>query len=189
MGVCVLQENDNNTNAEFQRLFHGLNKVAYKGQKKAMEGVSVAALLPETHNYITYQGSLTAPPCSEGITWILYNRPINIPKWHIRNLRNKIYRNKEQSEKSDKPMMGNTRPIQGARHNIQYIWTNVRSRVEDGKGPVCASDTAPPSAMKYSSNTPIHPSILHNTVTYLGFANMCFFPAKKTFLTFKTFKT
>ncbi|XP_075262961.1 carbonic anhydrase-related protein 10-like [Convolutriloba macropyga] len=160
-GIAALsvfvQESDNDTNSEFQKLFHGLNKVAYKGEKKRVDGVNVRELLPLTHHYITYSGSLTAPPCSEGVTWILYNRPINIPRWQIRNLRNKIIRSEKEriiTEPADddvKYMRGNTRPLQHPNRKL-HLWTNVRTRLEGGQGPASCSGYNDPSIMKYSIN-------------------------------------
>jgi carbonic anhydrase len=36
----------------------------------------VADLLPENKSYFTYSGSLTTPPCSEIVTWIVMEKPI-----------------------------------------------------------------------------------------------------------------
>jgi carbonic anhydrase len=33
--------------------------------------VNASGLLPETRNYYTFPGSLTTPPCSEGVTWFV----------------------------------------------------------------------------------------------------------------------
>jgi len=36
------------------------------------------ALLPEDRGYYTYMGSLTAPPCSEGVLWMVMKKPVPV---------------------------------------------------------------------------------------------------------------
>jgi carbonic anhydrase len=40
-----------------------------KAQDVASVSVQAQDLLPSEHSYFTFQGSLTTPPCSEGVTW------------------------------------------------------------------------------------------------------------------------
>ena len=40
--------------------------------------LSLAALLPEARGYYTYQGSLTTPPCSEIVRWLLLDTPVEL---------------------------------------------------------------------------------------------------------------
>lgn len=35
-------------------------------------------LLPTTHAYYAYEGSLTAPPCTEGVLWIVMKQPLEL---------------------------------------------------------------------------------------------------------------
>lgn len=38
--------------------------------------VSAEALLPQDHDYYRFTGSLTTPPCTEGVTWIVLKQPV-----------------------------------------------------------------------------------------------------------------
>ncbi len=44
------------------------------------------SLLPARHDYLTYQGSLTTPPCSEGVRWIVFQEPVRISERQVRKL-------------------------------------------------------------------------------------------------------
>lgn len=65
-------------------------------------------LLPKTHTYYNYTGSLTAPPCTEGVDWNVLNTPVTISKEQILAFR-KLYPH-------------NNRPIQklGDRKTVNY---------------------------------------------------------------------
>jgi carbonic anhydrase len=40
--------------------------------------IDVNALLPEVRSYFTYIGSLTTPPCSEGVLWLVLKTPVEV---------------------------------------------------------------------------------------------------------------
>lgn len=56
------------------------NLPAHSGDKSAPAGVMVdaGALLPAEKTFFTYAGSLTTPPCSEGVTWYVFKNPIEM---------------------------------------------------------------------------------------------------------------
>ncbi len=41
-------------------------------------GIDLAQLLPADRSYYTYMGSLTTPPCSEGVLWLVLRQPLQI---------------------------------------------------------------------------------------------------------------
>ena len=40
--------------------------------------VDLNTLLPSNRNYFTYMGSLTTPPCSEGVLWLVMKQPVQV---------------------------------------------------------------------------------------------------------------
>ena len=62
--------------------------------------VDPAKLLPDSKQYYTFMGSLTTPPCTEGVLWIVMKQPVQVSDEQIR-IFNRLYRN-------------NARPVQPA---------------------------------------------------------------------------
>lgn len=54
------------------------------GNRVHIRHLSVNGLLPDTDDYVTYDGSLTQPGCQETVTWIIINKPIYISNEHVR---------------------------------------------------------------------------------------------------------
>jgi carbonic anhydrase len=46
--------------------------------------INPGGLLPTDRGYWTYTGSLTTPPCSEGVSWFLFENPISISRSQLR---------------------------------------------------------------------------------------------------------
>ena len=40
--------------------------------------INPADLLPDTHRYMRFSGSLNTPPCSEGVNWHMLESPISL---------------------------------------------------------------------------------------------------------------
>ena len=56
-----------------------------KEKEVALENVSIdaATLLPGDRSYYTFNGSLTTPPCSEGVSWFVLKQPVQASKEEI----------------------------------------------------------------------------------------------------------
>ncbi|MBI5587628.1 MAG: carbonic anhydrase family protein [Deltaproteobacteria bacterium] len=54
------------------------------GEKKDLkETVNASDLMPASKEYYTYPGSLTTPPCSEGVTWLVLKTPVQMSQAQI----------------------------------------------------------------------------------------------------------
>lgn len=62
--------------------------------------VNLNAFLPASRDYYTYMGSLTTPPCSEGVLWLVMKQAVGISEEQL-NIFSRLYRN-------------NARPIQAS---------------------------------------------------------------------------
>ena len=53
-------------------------------------GIEETELLPPTRNYYVYGGSLTTPPCSEGVKWLVLKTPIEASAEQIETFKNRV---------------------------------------------------------------------------------------------------
>lgn len=50
-----------------------------KGQEYTLiKPANIANLLPKSHAFYRFSGSLTTPPCSEGVTWLVLQKPMTL---------------------------------------------------------------------------------------------------------------
>ncbi|MDQ7786368.1 MAG: carbonic anhydrase family protein [Thermodesulfovibrionales bacterium] len=58
-------------------------------KENVVQGISVDAssLLPKDRGYVHYYGSLTTPPCSEGVNWSVIKAPIEVSEEQIQKFR------------------------------------------------------------------------------------------------------
>jgi len=53
--------------------------------------IDLSGLLPAERGYYTFQGSLTTPPCSEGVTWFVLQQPVTVSPAEIEQF-TRLYR-------------------------------------------------------------------------------------------------
>ena len=76
-GVAVLLT-AGKPSATVQRIWDHMPKVV--GTEESVPGVDVdpTSMLPRDLGYYMYEGSVTAPPCTEGVTWFVLKTPVEI---------------------------------------------------------------------------------------------------------------
>ncbi len=66
--------------------------------------IDVTRMLPESRQYYSYMGSLTTPPCTEGVLWLVFKQPAQVSPEQV-DIFSRLYRN-------------NARPIQSANSRL-----------------------------------------------------------------------
>jgi carbonic anhydrase len=54
--------------------------------------IDLEALLPTSRNYYAYMGSLTTPPCTEGVLWLVMKQPVQVSQQQV-DIFSRLYRN------------------------------------------------------------------------------------------------
>jgi len=68
--------------------------------------INAQDLLPSTDDFYAYSGSLTTPPCTEGVTWMVYSSPLSVSA--------------EQADAFARVLGANARPLQD-RHERDFM--------------------------------------------------------------------
>ncbi|XP_042910410.1 carbonic anhydrase 1 [Parasteatoda tepidariorum] len=75
-------------NRELSKITDILHEIRNKGDECPItEAINPASFFPDDLEYWTYEGSLTTPPYSESVTWIVFKKPIEISEKQLEILR------------------------------------------------------------------------------------------------------
>jgi carbonic anhydrase len=89
LAVVAVLLKEGKANAALDPVFKNLPQT--EGSKKTLGAdFNAAELLPAERGYFRYVGSLTTPPCSEGVRWQVLKQPIEVSKAQIAAFR-KLY--------------------------------------------------------------------------------------------------
>ena len=92
-GFCVLgiflQLERDQSHSPLEMLTRQLKNVEYKGQTTEIDNTldPYTLLLRNANNYWTYPGSLTTPPLSESVIWIIFQEPIPVSLTQLKDFR------------------------------------------------------------------------------------------------------
>jgi len=82
LAVVAVMFQEGAANALLAKLWEKMPAKA--GDKNALPaGLSVSQLLPADRDYYRFNGSLTTPPCSEGVWWLVMKKPATASKAQI----------------------------------------------------------------------------------------------------------
>ena len=80
--VIAVMFKENVENPELVNMIKHLPKE--KNHSVAYGGIEIKKLLQSSHGYFEFDGSLTTPPCSEGVTWVVLKTPLTASKEQIK---------------------------------------------------------------------------------------------------------
>ncbi|XP_032245692.1 carbonic anhydrase 5A, mitochondrial [Phoca vitulina] len=92
-----------------QKLVEVLPEIKHKGARAAVGPFQPSRLLPACRDYWTYPGSLTTPPLSESVTWIIQKQPVEVAQSQLAAFRTLLSSALGEEEHS---MVDNYRPLQ-----------------------------------------------------------------------------
>lgn len=89
--AAFLQEGPEENSAYEQLLSH-LGEIADEDSETWVPGLDVSALLPSDLNrYFRYEGSLTTPPCAQGVVWTVFNETVKLSAKQLHTLSDSLW--------------------------------------------------------------------------------------------------
>jgi len=101
LGVVAVMIEEGDENAAAKIIWDKLPKHAGGPQTYADTIIDAASFLPDDRTYYRFMGSLTTPPCSEGVHWHVMKAPIAFSKAQIDNFKSLFSMNARPLQKQN----------------------------------------------------------------------------------------
>lgn len=85
-------------NSLLSRIWQDLPTQAGQEYENAYTGIKPVFLLPPNKDYYLYEGSLSNPPCTEGVTWFVMRHAIEVPGQYIERFRQVLGHNSRPTQ-------------------------------------------------------------------------------------------
>jgi len=82
LAVLALMFEEGEENKVLSKVWKKMPKAANEKGVLKLSDIS-AALLPKNKDYYRFNGSLTTPPCSEGVRWLVLKTPVSVSKAQV----------------------------------------------------------------------------------------------------------
>ncbi|XP_021104127.1 carbonic anhydrase 9 isoform X2 [Heterocephalus glaber] len=90
--LAALLEEGPEENSAYEQLLSRLEEIAEEGSEIWIPGLDVSALLPsDLSRYFQYEGSLTTPPCSQGVIWTVFNQTVRLSASQLHTLSGSLW--------------------------------------------------------------------------------------------------
>ncbi|XP_054472946.1 receptor-type tyrosine-protein phosphatase gamma [Anoplopoma fimbria] len=141
-------------------IIHGLKGVVHHEKETVLEPFVLKDLLPSAlGSYYRYTGSLTTPPCSKVVEWIIFSRPIFVSYKQLEAFYSIFTTEQQDHVKSVEYLRSNFRPIQSLDNRHVF-----KSAVKDAWLPDLTDSSSGPygtEASKVCSSAPINMKVQH----------------------------
>jgi carbonic anhydrase len=99
-------------NPLIQTLWNNIPLVKERVETSHSLMIDVNQLLPEDKGYFTYMGSLTTPPCSENVLWLVMKNPILVSEEQVKNFGRIYPMNARPLQPKGDRLVKETKPLQ-----------------------------------------------------------------------------
>ncbi|NXN04629.1 CAH4 anhydrase, partial [Sylvia borin] len=107
-------------NKNYATLLSELEKIKYKGKSAEVDALPLSSLLPaeeELGRFYRYEGSLTSPDCYQGVTWTVFEKPVELNLTQLSQFSALHFEGNNST-----PMTENFRPVQPL-NGREVLWS------------------------------------------------------------------